>query len=359
MPVTELLAFPDPTTQDSAAQRWLKEVTILLNGFRKYPLVLRHQARPQAEGYRAEVEIRRWSEAAFLRLEPLAQNEQDQLLLQENGTLWQARLQRRRWIRKTSEEQIYDDIFEIAPLLQWREPHLTRVVRQLIEQCGKLFWQHWENLSEEQHRLLVSVPQPWTIVQHALEQSQTRAQQALPLLLSETAHPSNRRALLEAGSAQSYAPPAQVLPWLLLQVEWNLSPGLLGLVRSSLQSNRGPGWQIRSHPNPVVRRRLAQMLPPKLPWLEWLIHEGDDSVRQTLRLRLEEESSPSQLVNQLLTTQDPAEKSALGWLLTSWSKPWDAQADLRSMWNAVEKRLTPVQGRQLRRRLNRVGPKRG
>lgn len=359
MPVTELLAYPDPATQASTAQSWLDEVTRLLSGFRKYPLVLRHKSRQQKDGYRADVEIRRWSEAAFLRLEPPTKNEQEQLLLQENGSLRCARLQRRRWIRKTSEEHIYDDIFEITPQIHLREQHLTRVVRELIEQCGALFWQHWEALSEEQHTLLVSVPQEWPILKEALEQSEARAQTALPLLLSELSHPSNRRALLAAGSAESYAPPAQTLPWLLLQVEWNLSPGLLGLVRASLQAHRERAWQLRSHPNPVVRRRLAQMLPAKLPWLEWLIHEGDDSVRQTLRLRIEQESSPCRLVEQLLNTRDEAEKSALGWLLTWWSRPWDSQADLRAMWSAVEKGLSPSQGKKLRHRLKRTGAKRG
>jgi len=359
MPVTELLVYPDPTTQESACQSWLNKVTHLLGGFRKYPLVLRHQSRLQRDGYQADVEIRRWSEEAFLRLEQPSRGEQELLLLQRNGTLWCARLQRRRWIRKTPEEQIYDDIFEVAPQLPIREEHLNRVVQELVEQRGALFWQNWETLGDEQKSLLVSVPHEWPVLQEALEQSQARAQEALPLLLSELAHPSNRRALLEAGSAESYAPPAQALPWLFLQVEWNLSPGLLGLVGASLQANRERGWQLRNHPNPVVRRRLAQMLPTNLPWLDWLIHEGDDSVRQTLRLRIERESSPSQLVEHLLRTQDEAEKSALGWLLTSWSRPWDSLADQRAMWSAVEKGLTPVQGKKLRRRLNRVGPRRG
>ncbi|MFN8608630.1 MAG: hypothetical protein U0931_13930 [Vulcanimicrobiota bacterium] len=310
----------------------------LLRGFRQVPLVLRHHV----VEHRATVEVRRWSESGFLRLN-------EDLWLCPSGLLYQACAQRRRWIRKQALEQIYDEVFALARVARPSSAQLELVLDRLMSQHGAVFFAAWEHLNEEQRARLIRVEHSWEVLRPALSLA------TLPALLSEQAHPRSRAALLEAGVAGSYAPPAEVLPWLLLQVEWNLSPGVLGLARASIARYAGQAWGLRLHANPVVRRRLVQLLPARQPWLDWLVHEVDPSVRHGLRLRVEEDFEPTVLAEQLRFETDPGRKGALGWVLMHWSRPYDAS--LRKIFQSVEKALSEPQ-REILQRRRRHSPRR-
>lgn len=344
-----------PPGQSELQGPWLARLARLLRGFRPVPLVLRHQIVTRQGRYQADVEVRRWSEESYLRL---SEGKREQhLWLDAAGRVWFSQLQRKRWIRQLESEQIYDEILSLVRIPQPDLDHLELALTRLISQRGALFWQVWERLSPEQHRRLVAVAQTWEVLQPALESSAALAQAALPLLLSPDAHPATRMALLSAGAQGSYAPPAETLPWLLLQVEWNLDPGVLGLARAALQRHPQQAWSLRAHPNPAVRRRLAQLLPARQPWLDWLSQEAEGSVRQTLRLRLEEELPAAQLVEQLTLETDAARRGALGWLLVHWSRPFDSQAELRKAWRRAESALSPPHKELLQKR-RRMTPRR-
>ena len=345
MDVAELLSPPHQTDQQA---RWLAHLAGLLSGYRTFPLVLRHQVTSRRDHYHADVEVRRWSEHSYLRL---TEGKQEfHLWLDAQGRLWQSALQRRRWIRQQDQERIFDEVYQVARVSQPDGRHLQLALNRLIGQRGSLFWEAWEGLSAEQQRRIVAVGHGWEVLQPALEHSPARAQAALPLLLSEHAHASSRLALLEAGTRGDYAPPADTLPWLLLQVEWNLSPGVLGLARASLKRYPQQAWILRSHPNPLVRQRLGQLLPARQPWLDWLTGEADPGVRHTLRLRIQEETLAAQLLEQMRLETDSARRSALGWLLLNWTRPFDSQREQRTIWKAVQAALSPTQKRQLQNR---------
>jgi len=342
MDVAALLTPPPAGHQQN---QWLTRVASLLRGFRSVPLVLRHHALQRGENYKADVEVRRWSGENYLRL-----SEDSGTWLDNEGRLFRSEPQRRRWIRQHSHEQIYDEVYVLTRIAQASAEQLNLVLDRLVAQHGTVFWRAWEQLPEEQQERLARVAHSWEVLQPALDECPLRAQAVLPVLLSEKAHPRSRAALLEAGVEGSYAPPAEVLPWLLLQVEWNLSPGVLGLTRASLRRFPLQAWNLRQHPNPVVRRRLAQLLADRQPWLDWLVCEGEGSVRQALRLRLEAETPLNQLAEQLRFETEPAHQAALGWLLMHWSKPFDSQESQRKIFASVERALSPPQREILQRR---------
>ena len=315
-----------------SAPGWLSRVASLLRGFRNVPLVMRHHVVPD----KAVVEVRRWSDSGYVRLD-------ESLWVCAEGDLWAAEAQKRRWIRQHVGEQIYDEVFALARVARPSPAQLELVLDRLMSQHGAVFWAAWDGLSVEQRGRLARVEHPWEVLRPALE---AQALEILPVLLSVEAHPRSRAALLEAGVAGSYAPPAEVLPWLLLQVEWNLSPGVLGLARASILRYGGQAWALRAHPNVVVRRRLVQLLPSRLPWLDWLMHEADPTVRQALRLRVEADCELAVLAEQLRLESDPARKGALGWLLMHWSKPVES----RKIFASVERALSPPQREILDRR---------
>jgi hypothetical protein len=339
MSVEQLLTLPG---SHPAAERWLQSAARVLQGFQPYPLVVRHTLERGAQAVR---EPRRWTETPFLRLDERADSAEP-LLLDPQGRVSQGRLQRRRWIRQSLQINVYDEIFEVERLTRLQGAELELVMSALIRQQGLLFWKRWREFGTEQQQRLIRVAQPWDVLRPALQSHPEVATQALPLLLGSAAHPDNRAALLHAGCHGHYAPPAETLPYLLVQAEWNLEPGLLGLIRAALDATPERAWAWRVHPNPVVRRRLAQLLPAGRPWLDWLQEEGDSPTRQALQLRIEAEHAPEQLVELLLAESSPSRRAALGWILTRWSRPWlppDA-------WKAVEKTLTEGQRQALKRR---------
>lgn len=314
------------------AAGWLGRVAPLLRGFRNVPLVMRHHV----VAHKAVVEVRRWSESGYVRLD-------EALWLCAQGDLWLAQPQKRRWIRQHVGEHIYDEVFALVRVLRPSAAQLELVLDRLMSQHGGVFWAAWASLSMEQRARLARVEHGWDVLRPALEAC---AVEILPVLLSSEAHPRSRAALLEAGVDGSYAPPAEVLPWLLLQVEWNLSPGVLGLARASILRYGGQAWELRSHPNVVVRRRLVQLLPSRLPWVDWLMAESEPSVRQALRLRVETDCELAVLAEQLRFESDPVRKGALGWLLMHWSKPVES----RRIFQSVERALSVPQREILDRR---------
>ncbi|MBX3170603.1 MAG: hypothetical protein KF760_24560 [Candidatus Eremiobacteraeota bacterium] len=311
---------------------WLGRVASLLRGFRNVPLVMRHHV----VAHKAVVEVRRWSETGYVRLD-------DSLWLSPAGELFVADAQKRRWIRQHLGEHIYDEVFALARVARPSVAQLELVLDRLMSQHGSVFWAAWDELSCEHRARLARVEHGWHVLRPALE---ARALDILPVLLSPEAHPRSRAALLEAGAEGAYAPPAEVLPWLLLQVEWNLSPGVLGLARASIARHGGQAWELRSHPNVAVRRRLVQLLPSRLPWVDWLMVEADPTVRQALRLRVEEDCELPVLAEQLRFESEPARKGALGWLLMHWSKPVES----RRIFQSVEGALSVPQREILERR---------
>lgn len=311
---------------------WLGRVAPLLRGFRNVPLVMRHHV----VAHKAVVEVRRWSETGYVRLD-------EALWLCADGALWSAEPQKRRWIRQHVGEQIYDEVFALVRVAQPSAVQFELVLDRLMSQHGGVFWSAWAGLSLDQRARLARVEHSWEVLRPALESC---ALEILPVLLSMEAHPRSRAALLEAGVVGTYAPPAEVLPWLLLQVEWNLSPGVLGLARASIARYGGQAWALRSHPNVAVRRRLVQLLPSRLPWVDWLMGESEPSVRQALRLRVEEDCELPVLAEQLRFESDPARKGALGWLLMHWSKPVES----RRIFQSVERALSTPQREILDRR---------
>ncbi len=299
--------------QSEHQARWLVAIASQLRGYRPTPLVLRHQVSLQTDGYEASVEVRRRSSEAYLVVATYPQ--QRQLLLDSQGRLWWNAFQNRRWVRQDCEKQIFDEVFALQACQHAQADQLRAVLAKLLEQRGAHFWSDWNSLSECNRQLLVSVEHTRETLEKALSCSQT-AVSALPLLLDpEKAHPANRRALLEAGERGLLAFPGEVLPWLLLQVEWNLSPGLLGLVQASLRKYPASAWKLISHPNESLRRRLAQSLPAGQDWLSWLSCESQESVRAAILRRLEEEFSVSQLLDQLLSERRPTYRRALAWSL--------------------------------------------
>lgn len=321
------------------AAGWLARVVSLLRGFRNVPLVMRHHV----VAHRATVEVRRWSESGYVRLD-------DSLWVCPSGQLWSAEGQKRRWIRQHVGEQIYDEVFALVRVARPSLTQLELVLDRLMSQHGAVFWAAWGSLSLEQRARLARVEHSWEVLRPALESC---ALEILPVLLSLEAHPRSRAALLEAGVQGSYAPPAEALPYLLLQVEWNLSPGVLGLARASILRYGGQAWGLRRHPNVAVRRRLVQLLPSRLPWVDWLMHESEPSVRQALRLRVEEDCELPVLAEQLRFESDPARQGALGWLLTHWSKPVES----RRIFASVERALSVPQ-REIVERRRREGRRR-
>ena len=341
-------AMLSPPAHSDRQSQWLASLASLLRGYRSIPLVLRHQVNSQQGHYHADVEVRRRSEATYLRLTEGKQ--ESHLWLDSQGRMWQSHLQRRRWIRQQEQERIFDEVFSVTRIANPQAEQLDLALNRLLAQQGAMFWQIWEQLTPQQHLRLVSVAHNWEVLQPALEHSPQRAQAALPLLLSEQAHPASRQALLEAGTQGLYSPPAETLPWLLLQVEWNLSPGILGLTRASLNRYQHQAWTLRNHPNPLVRRRLAQLLPARMPWLDWLAAEADTSVRQALRLRVQEEMLAAQIVDQMILETDPARRSVMGWLLLHWSRPFDSQLEQRHIWKTVQAALSPTQREAMQKR---------
>ncbi|MBS2033852.1 hypothetical protein JST97_02640 [bacterium] len=323
---------------DSGGSGWLGRVAALLRGFRQVPLVLRHHVLE----HRATVEVRRWSDSGYLRLD-------EDLWMCPSGLLYESCPQRRRWIRKQSVEQIYDEVFALSKVGRPSSAQLELVLDRLMSQHGSVFFAAWDELSQEQRDRLVRVEHSWEVLRPIL------SLETLPALLSEKAHPRSRAALLEAGVAGSYAPPAEVLPWLLLQVEWNLSPGVLGLARASIARYAGQAWALREHANPVVRRRLVQLLPARQPWVDWLVHEVEPSVRNALRLRIEEDFEPGVLAEQLRFETDPGRKGALGWVLLHWSRP--CEPTLRKLFQSIERALSEPQ-REILQRRRRQSPRR-
>jgi len=331
-----LLTIPH-NKKSSAA--WVGRVAGLLKGFRCFPQVLRHHIQQRQGHYKADVEVRRWSEARYLRLTD--GKKEQHWWLDEQGQIWLSQLQRRRWLRQQADEQIFDEVFAILPVNPIEGDVLERVLERFVTQHGSSIWLHWSSLNSQQKQVLVRTQHSWEVLHPALEHSPGVALEALPMILGGEAHSATRLALLEAGSQGIYAPPAEILPWLLLQVEWNVSPGLLGLARSCLQRFTSQALRLRQHPNPTVRRRLAQLLPDRQPWLDWLSSEADESVRQALRLRIEAETPIRQVVNQLLLETEPRRRGALGWLLAHWSRPFDEMAGQRQLVRRVEAALSP------------------
>lgn len=308
MTLAHLLTIPE------APGKWLKEVAAVLTGYRPCPMVLRHQVRPQLGRYSAEVEVRRRSQEGYLLLNA------PHLLLDGRGRIWSSQFQRRRWIRQSAEEQVYDEVFQLVEVPQPEREMLELVLRRFLEQRGRDVWLQWEFLDDLNREKLVRAEHSWEVLDVALSGPE-RALQILPLLLGPCSAPKNRSLLLKAGEEGRYTPPAEALPWLILQVEWNLSPGVLGLARAAIARHPQTAWEVRRHPNPVVRRRLVQLLPERQPWLDWLTHEADSEVRQALRLRLEQEYHPAQLVDLAALETDPVRRAALGWLLVNWTRP--------------------------------------
>lgn len=327
-----------PRNKKSSAA-WLSRVAGLLKGYRCFPQVLRHHILQGPGHYKADVEVRRWSEDRYLRLTD--GKKEQHWWLDEQGRIWLSQLQRRRWLRQHTHEQIFDEVFAVLPVNPIPGDVLERVLERLLTQHGMSIWLQWNSLNSQQKQLLVRTQHSWEVLQPALEHSTGVALEALPMILGAEAHPATRLALLEAGSQGIYAPPAEILPWLLLQVEWNVSPGLLGLARSCLQRFTAQALRLKLHPNPTVRRRLAQLLPDRQPWLDWLSSEADEDVRQALRLRIESETPIRQVIDQLLLETDPRRRGALGWLLAHWSRPLDEMAGQRRLWRSVEAALSP------------------
>ena len=344
MSLEALLSPPPPGAPAPRAAAWLAAAARALGGFRPVPLVVRrcggsaHDSSDGAAG--ASSEIRRWSEGRFVRLGS------DQLLLDEAGALHSLHPQRRRWLRRTEEEWIHDDVFELRSAGVAPAEAVDAVTGELIAQHGLLFWSRWPVLTAPQRAQLLSVPQPWGVLGTALQNHPEVAAEAIPGLLSPQAHDANRRALLSAGAESAYVPPARCLPYLLLQVEWNLSPGLLGLARGAMSAEPAAAWNWRSHANPVVRRRLAELLPGTgHAWLDWLAIEADEAVRHALRRRVEAERTAASLTDELTRSREPERRAALGWLLTHWSQPREPHLD-----GALGRLLTPPQRDKLQRR---------
>lgn len=338
MSVEQLLTLP---SSQSAALRWLQLAAQVLQGYQAYPVVVRHTLERGATPQR---EPRRWTETPFFRLDE-RDDPSGALLLDPQGRLYQAVLQRRRWIRQGPQINVYDEVFDVERLARVQATELEQVMSALIRQQGLLFWSRWSEFAAEQRQRLVRVAQPWDVLASGLQAHGDTAREALPLLLGPAGHPDSRAALLHAGCHGHYAPPAETLPYLLVQVEWNLEPGLLGLARGAIAADPQGAWAWRVHPNPVVRRRLAQLLESGQEWLDWLAAEADPDTREALRRRVEAECRPEELVEALLCAQPPSRRAALGWLLTHWSQPWQPPAS----WKLAQRSLTDEQRQALKK----------
>lgn len=325
MSVESLLSLP--TTQ-LAATRWLQSAAQMLQGYAPVALVTRRSTQ-------GEEEVRRWSDVPYLRV-------RGDLFLDGRGRLFRLETQKQRWIHARA----FDQSHQLKPLPTFQIQDLEAVVELLIAQHGAMFWRRWAELTAEQRERLAAVPQPWEVLQEALLASP----EVLTLLLSEASDEQNRLHLLRAGAAGSYAPPVECLPYLLLQVEWNSSPGVVGLARGCIEADPGGAWQWRAHPNPVVRRRLAQMLPAAQAWLDWLSEESDSHTRDALRLRVEEETEPRVLVETLLRETQAGRRAALGWLLSHWSRPLTQHS---FNWKSVAQCLSEPQREALKKRVRR------
>lgn len=294
-----------------AARQQIRQIARCLSGHRPLPLVLRHRSQTPDSGYRAEVEVRRWSETPFLRLNSPSPSKEGPWVIDALGNLGRLQLQRRRWLRQSPEEQVYDEIYEVQ---EEREPgprELIPLLRELLRQQCLQYWPLWPQLNQLQRDWLISTPQPWAPLQEIFESLPEIAAQALPEILQRQPEVPLRAGLLQAGVEGAYAPPVECLPWLLLQSEWNRCPGLGGLLSACLRAHPQQGWKLRTHPNPQLRGRLLWMLPIDSDWSEWLGEEADPDIRRSLELRLElRTGSPQARPLFINARQRPAKKAA-------------------------------------------------
>jgi len=343
--------------------------------------------------------VRRRSEQAYSAVPIDPGPERLRIFLDARAHLVECKLQHRRVLRQSPTLLVYDDVFGYESVARPTQHHLLTLQRAVVEKCLDELYRSWPKLDSTQREQLVAYPATWAQARLALEPegpplrgaaggvSEGRAQgqlEALPLLLSELAHVELRMQILEAGERGEYRPVPAVLPLLLAQPQWNQSPALVVMARSaaglplegegrgsSPSPLEGDGrgcpavrplvqlGQLQSHPNPLVRARLVELMPAEHDWIGWLAAEPDATVREAIRRSVERRMNPHQLVDSLIgpprfgagfraaKRADPRRAEALGWLLVGWSKKLEHSQD----WKALNRVLTSPIGAENRQKL--------
>lgn len=338
-----LLLLPESDCDPDSKAAWLSAAARNLEGFRIQASVIRRSR--NLNGSRAEP--RRWTTQSFLPL--TAPNpRRETLMMAEDGRLVLCRLEGQRHLRRRPDDTIVDEIYEFLPLESPTPAQLDVVRQRVLQGLHPLGYQHWGSLSAEHRRELARFGGGWQEAAAALADCDGPERvEALQLFLGPEAAPSLRGEVQEAGLQGLLRPGVDVLAWLLAQPDWNLQPGLVAMARTAVQDEPDRAWELKSHPNPQVRLRLADLFEGPADWPGWLAQETDDQVRHRILLALERRHGPAELVELLQGETDPVRREALGWALVHWSRGITRKQD----WQALNRALYTGIGRENRARL--------
>ncbi|MEW6279793.1 MAG: hypothetical protein AB1758_14290 [Candidatus Eremiobacterota bacterium] len=338
-----LLGDPAPDTLEN----WLQAASRALSGYTRQPLVVRRTRNARGE----QVEVRRRSEEAYL-------SAGQGLFLSPEGRLFESRLESVRHLRRRADESIDDEVYQLHPVDCPTEEQSEAVRRRCLEGMAPLGYRGWTELSPQQRERLASyggTPDDAGLALQQLRGAERLA--AFQLFMSDKSHTEFRARLLEAGQSGRLPLSADLVPWMLTRPDWNLRPELVSMARQAVEADRDRAWDLRLHPNPLVRLRLVDLLAPfgaELDWVGWLSRETDEAVRDRVRHTLEQHATPSQLVDRLMMERDGSRREALGWALVHW-KGDHRQDDILALNRALRSGLGNENKRRLRGKLSRMG----
>lgn len=327
------MAFPLlllPRAEDT--DPWLQLAAETLQGYQPYPTVLR---RTRTEGSPEQVEVRRLSPEPYLSLG-------SQLLLHPSGQLFQCRLEAVRHLRRRADSTIEDETYELTPVEVPSAEQLELVRHHCMDRLLSSAYASWDQLDWEQRAELARFGGGLEQANQALALcAPSERLRTLQLLLVSQPH------LLDGGLKAG----VEVVPWLLGQNDWSLKPDRVALALSAVRENPAGAWELRNHPNALVRLRLVDLLDlSQYDWLSWLTAESDPPVRDRLRQAVERLHTPSQIVDLLMTDSVAVRREALGWLLVHWK----GDLDLKALSRALTAKLGGENKSRLKGKLTRL-----
>lgn len=334
-----------PETAETST--WLELAARTLPGYQPQPTVVR---RTRTEGAPEHLEVRRWSPEPYTHLGA-------QLLLSPEGGLFLSRLEAVRHLRRRADSTIEDEIYELVSLPEPSREQLELVRSACLALLVEEGYTRWADLSWEQRLALARFGGSGEQANQALALSSPADRLGtLQLLVGEEAHPELRAAVQELARQGGLKAGIEVVPWLLGQSDWNLCPDKVALARSAVQDDPTGAWELRSHPNAMVRLRLVDLIElSEFDWLEWLARETDPAVRDRLRQSLERLYTPAQIVEKLMQEKQAMRREALGWVLVHWKGDIQRSDDIKALNRALSARLGGENKSRLRGKLSRMG----
>ena len=330
-------------------EEWLSIAANNLTDFAKQPCVVR---RTCVDGL-TQNEVRRWSEAQFLPLQSYSENSPNPLFLGDDSHLYLRMLHGRRSLRRNPGDEIVDDVYIYELVENPLESQLEQVRCKFIATFYKVGYANWSNLSVAERLALVSYQGGGVDAKTALDQLYDGDQiPSLELFLGHAAPNHMRREVWNLGASGELHLNAHSLVWLLKRFDWNTNASVVTMTKTIMAENNEEAIQFITHPNPLIRQHLADLIENKAVLLDWLKFETNETVRRHIFLSLEQFTSISELVKWLAEPDHSPE--VIGWVLASWNRGFSSEQEIKALRQALRYPLGKANLKSIKEKLRQT-----